>query len=236
MARSKIWSVSAPEFKSMIASSTNYTDALRKFDLRAAGNNHRTLKNRIKAEGVDAAHFKAGANAARRVFCKTNCTPLSEIMVKDSTYSRSHLKGRLLREGVLENRCGECGQDGVWNKTPLVMVLDHINGCPTDHRQGNLRMLCPNCNSQQPTFAGRNRRPQAPTQKPSRMCSDCGSQIMVKNKSGLCRACSHPSKLRVADPALVGAQIRQLGFRSAAALHGVSDTTLRKWAIRWGVV
>jgi hypothetical protein len=36
------------------------------------------------------------------------------------------------------------------------MVLDHINGVPNDNRLENLRFLCPNCNSQTDTFAGRN--------------------------------------------------------------------------------
>jgi 5-methylcytosine-specific restriction endonuclease McrA len=39
----------------------------------------------------------------------------------------------------------------------LVLVLDHINGDRSDNRITNLRLLCPNCNSQQNTFAGRNK-------------------------------------------------------------------------------
>jgi hypothetical protein len=38
-----------------------------------------------------------------------------------------------------------------------MLVLDHINGINDDYRPGNLRLLCPNCHSQTPTFAGRNR-------------------------------------------------------------------------------
>jgi 5-methylcytosine-specific restriction endonuclease McrA len=36
------------------------------------------------------------------------------------------------------------------------MHLDHINGVRDDHRLENLRMLCPNCHSQTPTYGGRN--------------------------------------------------------------------------------
>jgi hypothetical protein len=45
----------------------------------------------------------------------------------------------------------------VWLGKPLVLILDHINGKHNDHRLVNLRLLCPNCNSQQPTFAGKNK-------------------------------------------------------------------------------
>jgi 5-methylcytosine-specific restriction endonuclease McrA len=37
-----------------------------------------------------------------------------------------------------------------------VLVLDHVNGAKHDWRLENLRLLCPNCNSQTPTFCGRN--------------------------------------------------------------------------------
>jgi hypothetical protein len=69
----------------------------------------------------------------------------------------SKLKSRLLCEGVLTNGCYECGSLPFWRGRPLVLVLDHINGDRYDYRLPNLRLLCPNCNSQQPTFAGRNK-------------------------------------------------------------------------------
>ena len=63
-----------------------------------------------------------------------------------------------MKSGILKNKCSICGLDGKWNDKKLIMVLDHINGINNDNRKENLRMLCPNCNSQQPTFAGRNKR------------------------------------------------------------------------------
>lgn len=36
-------------------------------------------------------------------------------------------------------------------------MLDHIEGDSTNNRRENLRLVCPNCDSQLPTFKARNR-------------------------------------------------------------------------------
>jgi hypothetical protein len=38
-----------------------------------------------------------------------------------------------------------------------VFVLDHIDGDGVNHVRSNVRMICPNCDSQLPTFKARNR-------------------------------------------------------------------------------
>jgi 5-methylcytosine-specific restriction endonuclease McrA len=84
--------------------------------------------------------------------------PLNTILVLDSSYtSLRTLKRRLLSDGLLQPRCSECGLTE-WRGARLALVLDHVNGNPRDHRLENLRLLCPNCNSQTATFAGRNKR------------------------------------------------------------------------------
>lgn len=45
----------------------------------------------------------------------------------------------------------------VWAGRRLRLDLDHISGVPEDDRFGNLRLLCPNCHSQQDTRGGGNR-------------------------------------------------------------------------------
>jgi 5-methylcytosine-specific restriction endonuclease McrA len=76
-------------------------------------------------------------------------------LLDNSRRCRTHVKGRLLRAGLLSNRCGACGITE-WRGLQLTMHLDHINGVKDDNRLTNLRMLCPNCHSQTETYSGKN--------------------------------------------------------------------------------
>ena len=53
-------------------------------------------------------------------------------------------------------KCEICNCD-TWCDKPMPLILDHINGDPTNHTLENIRLVCGNCNMQLPTFAGRNR-------------------------------------------------------------------------------
>jgi len=53
--------------------------------------------------------------------------------------------------------CAICGGPSSWLDLPLAFVLDHVDGDPTNNRRENLRLICPNCDSQLPTYKSRNR-------------------------------------------------------------------------------
>ncbi len=72
-----------------------------------------------------------------------------------SKSSRRVKKRKLVRDGILSACCSRCGIT-TWQGQPITIQIDHINGLREDWRVENLRMLCPNCHSQTPTFAGRN--------------------------------------------------------------------------------
>jgi 5-methylcytosine-specific restriction endonuclease McrA len=82
--------------------------------------------------------------------------PIEELLVQGREQtSRTHLKRRLIRAGLKEDRCERCGNTD-WLGEPLSMELHHANGDRHDNRLFNLEMLCPNCHSQTETWGGRN--------------------------------------------------------------------------------
>jgi hypothetical protein len=45
----------------------------------------------------------------------------------------------------------------MWNGKAFKPILDHVDGNNSDNRPHMLRLLCPNCDSQQPTRGGANK-------------------------------------------------------------------------------
>lgn len=66
----------------------------------------------------------------------------------------------VFREYILKEQhscCAICGMPNEWNGKPLVFVLDHINGDASYSARENLRLICPNCDSQLNTFKAKNK-------------------------------------------------------------------------------
>jgi hypothetical protein len=69
--------------------------------------------------------------------------------------SMKFLKQHILKEQ--NNCCAICGMENVWNEKPIVFVLDHINGDASNNMRNNLRLVCPNCDSQLDTYKSKNK-------------------------------------------------------------------------------
>lgn len=144
------------EFTELWMSSVSVAAALRGVGLVPAGGNYETVKFRAAELGLNQDHMLGqAANAGHRHTGGTRETPLSEILVEGKLHSSSHLRKRLVKEGLLEEKCSRCGITE-WMGQPAPLELDHINGIKSDNRLENLRILCSNCHSQTPTFRGRN--------------------------------------------------------------------------------
>ena len=81
---------------------------------------------------------------------------LKTLNKKASSSNRKIILKKFLKEGK-EYKCFECNISQ-WNNKPIKLQIDHINGDGRNNSLENLRILCPNCHSQTPTFAGRNKK------------------------------------------------------------------------------
>lgn len=90
-----------------------------------------------------------------RLQARSSVIPLEQMLAKGRPCGRGHLKGRLLKAGLKDERCEECGLRE-WRGKPLRITLHHVNGDGYDNRLENLAFLCPNCHSQTSNFGGRN--------------------------------------------------------------------------------
>jgi len=225
---SPIWMMDQKEFENLVNSSDTISDILAYFKLQNKGRNCDTLKRRILDSGLDLNRLHV--NGKNRMFNileqhHKKSKTLEEIMVQNSSYSRKYLKIKLLKNGILKNECQICGQLGEWNGKSLKMILDHINGISNDHRIENLRMVCPNCNSQLETFAGKKN-------KKTHLCRNCGEEKKTK-KSVLCINCSNREKSTIVKNELLKKELQELvkviPISQIAKKYNVSDTSIRKW-------
>lgn len=55
------------------------------------------------------------------------------------------------------NKCKICGMTNRWNGKELKFILDHIDGDASNNFKDNLRLICPNCDSQLDTYKSKNK-------------------------------------------------------------------------------
>lgn len=194
----------------------------------------KSIQNKVKTLGIDVSHFTGQAYLLNKKRPRQlHEYDIFKYLVENSDYPRTALKRRLLQEGILKLECAWCKQGSEWMGKPIMLVLDHINGIKNDNRLENLRMLCPNCNSQTPTFCGRNN----PREKTTKIytCIKCGSKISKWSESGLCIACTRIKigleHRRVKRPSLkkLKDMIDKKGCTEVARKFKVSRQAIMKW-------
>ena len=138
--------------------SFSFRQVLKKLGLCPAGGNYEQIKKYIEEYNIDISHFRGkGWNLGMKGIGKPRLA-MEEILVKNSFFQSFKLKQRLFSSGLKQQKCEMCGWAERTKDGYLPLELDHINGDHRDNRLDNLRILCPNCHSLQPTHRGRNKR------------------------------------------------------------------------------
>ena len=143
------------EIRHAVRDSRSFAQVLLKLGHSPGGRVQARLRGRVKSLGLDTSHFsgqgwRRGSNAA-----VSPALRLDLVLVEHRPTTTSHLKRRLLDSGLKQPVCEACGRRR-WNRRPIPLELDHVNGRRDDNRLSNLRLLCPNCHAQTPTYRGRN--------------------------------------------------------------------------------
>lgn len=145
------------QLRKAVADSISVAQAIRGLGLIPAGGNYDQVQRRIRELGIDTDHFK-GRGWNRGMKLEPQAIPLSMLLVAGRWTTSHKLKLRLFREGLKEPKCELCGWRERAPDGRIPVELDHINGDKNDNRLENLRILCPNCHSLQPTHRGLNQR------------------------------------------------------------------------------
>jgi len=131
------------------------------------------VKRAILEQGLSTSHFCGRAHNKGKPSDK-KLSPSQVLVVTDG---RNRTKPKLLRRAMTESgvlyQCSSCGVGPEWNGKKLVLEVDHKNGLWCDCRLGNLRFLCPNCHSQEPTSVRKKTLVHA-------KCSGCGVDIVSR--------------------------------------------------------
>lgn len=207
------------EFRALALKHTTRTGILRELGHPTnQGAFNRYVNEKAKALGLDTSHWMG--SKGNRVGPKIS---LTELCVSGRAVSSVTLKKRLFREGILENRCSKCGLGPKWQGEPLSLHLDHIDGCHTNNQLSNLRILCPNCHTQTPTYGC----------KRTRVIRKCACGAVMHRHSGQCSKCSNaskPSTPKIEWPSVseLTARIEKSSRVQVAKELGVSDTAVKK--------
>jgi len=163
------------------------------------GGSYRTIQQKIKELNLSTSHWLGQGHLKGKNHNWNNKVSLESVLIENSTYSVGSLKERLIKENILLNQCAECLLLPTWNNKKLVLQLDHINGINNDNRIENLRLLCPNCHSQD-----------------AQRCKSCaGKEVQIK-------------KIEWPPVEILEERLKTTPYTTLAKELGVSDNAIRK--------
>ena len=225
---SPIWKVPEDQFRQIITNADSIGEALKQFGLINKGANYKTLHRRCIVIGLNLESItKRWRAKIMNNLHNFKRQPIEKILTVNSTFNRTNLKARLIKEKLLIEKCTICGLLPMWNSSKLTLILDHINGISTDNRLMNLRLLYPNCNSQQSTFAGRHNKGIR-----TRKLNKCECGKTIGRLSLYCITCRGQQRRKVKNRPTVDIlkfEVANLGYEAVGRKYGVSGNAIKKW-------
>ncbi len=140
------------QYQEAVTASTSISQALSYLGLAPRGGNYQIFKTKCELYNIDTSHFK-GQNWSKGKKLPPK-RPISDYLENKAPIQSHKLRLRLLKDQIFEPVCSCCG-NSTWMDQPIPLELDHIDGNNQNNSLENLRMLCPNCHAQTPTYRRR---------------------------------------------------------------------------------
>ena len=229
MAHSKIDNFTKEELEDIVADCWSFRELSRRLGYTSTGANNQTIRRKLSEYNISTDHFtgKPKNQIARNE---------DNVFIKNSTATQATLRNWYSKGNYTEYKCSICGQEPIWNGKTLTLTLDHINGDNHDDRLENLRWVCPNCDRQLSTFAGKNIKERYNSNKEKNHCVSCGAEI--SRGATYCRLC-HNENISKNIPDIEELHtllIQERGnFSKVGRMFGVSDNAVRKWCVKYGI-
>lgn len=108
-----------------------------------------------------------GIEIKQNKFCSNDCSneykhkeAYNNYLINNEKYCKGNYTPKQFKDLFLieqNNKCSICGIEPEWMNKKLVFVIDHIDGDCSNNSRENIRMICPNCDSQTSTFKSKNK-------------------------------------------------------------------------------
>ena len=104
--------------------------------------------------------------SSRGLFCCLQCSFDYKLKEKYTDYLKNEedydgkINMKWIKPHILEeqdHKCQICNMSDIWQNKHLVFILDHIDGRANNNKRNNLRLICPNCDSQLDTYKSKNK-------------------------------------------------------------------------------
>lgn len=190
------------EFTDVVRKSRTVREALVKMGVAPKGGNYGAFYRRVEKLGLDISHIKS--NKHKKILRDSSRVTKMQLL-KNVSYS-----------------CSICGLSD-WLSKPITLEMDHIDGNSTNNTIENLRLLCPNCHSQTPTFRGKNKGRASPINR-----CECG--VLIWRTSRQCGDCNAKTREKITWPPVeqLLQMVGEFGVTETGRLLGVSGNSVSK--------